>query len=291
VQKWPRRILTHLSAVCLLPFIDPESVRRQWSVDNSVLVREKQPFFRTVTPTRTPHAKPIPGERGAALSRGEGAKFPHRESSSRAVRRGQRGREPPANCPSSRPPVGGWRMLCGLERDGASAAAKPGAIQSAALRLKGGGGAQFDKRPCGAVIKGDPYSKCMNGSPAMTTSSSRMSVKSDCPCSPGTCVCGKNTSHCGPDFMRHAKNRRCSVRSCPALNRPAWRRFISSHTVFACSPAFIAITPRSPVVPIVAGHDDAANESAEPQRCYLRGHRDLSTAIQWVPGRGCGTQS
>ena len=27
-------------------------------------------------------------------------------------------------------------------------------------------------------------SKCANGSPAMTTSSSRMSVKSDCPCSP-----------------------------------------------------------------------------------------------------------
>ena len=42
---------------------------------------------------------------------------------------------------------------CCLERDGASAVAKPGAIQTAALRLKGGGGAQLDKRPCGAVIK------------------------------------------------------------------------------------------------------------------------------------------
>ena len=42
---------------------------------------------------------------------------------------------------------------CRLERDGASAVAKPGAIQTAAHRSKGGGGAQLDKRPCGAVNK------------------------------------------------------------------------------------------------------------------------------------------
>jgi hypothetical protein len=42
---------------------------------------------------------------------------------------------------------------CRVERDGASAVAKPGAIQTAAHRSKGGGDAQLDKRPCEAVNK------------------------------------------------------------------------------------------------------------------------------------------
>ena len=41
-----------------------------------------------------PHAKPIPGERGAAPCAGRGRSAPHGESSSRAVRRGQRGATP-----------------------------------------------------------------------------------------------------------------------------------------------------------------------------------------------------
>ncbi len=87
--------------------------------------------------------------------RGEGPKSPHGESSSRAAKRGQRGREPPANCLVCAI-RGRVNNRCRLERDGASAAAKPGAIQTVALRWKGGGIARLPERPHRSRRSGAP---------------------------------------------------------------------------------------------------------------------------------------
>jgi len=65
-----------------------------------------------------------------------------------------------------------------------------------------------------------------------------MSVKSDCPCSFPARVSAERTPRSqAPTSHATPRTAAAAVRSCPALNRPACRRFSSSHTVFACSPA------------------------------------------------------
>jgi hypothetical protein len=108
--------------------------------------------FRTVTPTlTTPRQIHSWGEGSRALARG-GGEAPLTGSRVREPSGEDRGVQPLRIVPArARRRAGSNR--CRLERDGASAVAKPGAIQTAALRSKGGGGVQLDKRPCGAVIK------------------------------------------------------------------------------------------------------------------------------------------
>ena len=130
------------------------------------------------------------------------------------------------------------------------------------------------------------YAKCSNGTPAIVTPSERMSVKSDWLCSPGWWACAKYTSRSSPRSARQSRNRRCSVRSCPAWNRPRYRRPSSSNTVFACSPLSRSSSSST------SGHT-SSNGSARvrhtcatrsslatfPERRYLRAVRSLIPAF------------
>jgi hypothetical protein len=104
-----------------------------------------------------------------------------------------------------------------------------------------------------------------------------MSVKSDCPNSPGRCTCGKNTSFGGPHCARHSCTRRCRVRSCPGVNRPGYLWASAAQIVFASSP------PSSFSHSSICGQTSAygfgrvrhvrggfVSDGISPERAYLR---------------------